>query len=267
MTQLVGALCEDRTKVILVSDRMITTEDDSLAFEHEAKFEIVSPNALVLAAGTIHEPELIEDAKLEMGGRPSIRQAAENLAKSYRNVRKKRIEHEILEVHGILNFDDFYNKQRLLHEDTNLQLIRDIERYGLGASFILGGVDRKAHLYYIDNPGIYRSFDTLGFCCVGSGDRHAEPVFAFYEFQPSLSASEALQIAYEAKKRAEMAGGVGRETDAWIIDKEGCYEIACETLQDIEGFREGREAVTQFRRQFEIKRKKIECPTSQTGNS
>jgi len=265
VTQLVGALCENRTKVILVSDRMVTTADNSLAFEHEAKFEMLAANALVLTAGTIHEPELIADARTEIGGRASIRQAVESLARSYRNVRNKRIEQEILQKYGISSFEDFYNKQRFLHEDTNIHFLRDIGAYQLGSHLLVGGVDQKAHLYYIADPGAYRSYDGLGFCCIGSGDRHAEPVFAFYGFKPSLPVSEVLQIAYEAKKRAEMAGGVGRETDAWIIDKEACYEIGYETIQQLEGFHQEQETFSQFRRQFEIKTAKIEYSTNQTG--
>ncbi len=267
MTQLVGALCEDKTKVVLVSDRMVTTGDGSLAFEHERKFEMLASNALILTAGTIHEPELITDARIEIGGRASIRQAVESLAKSYRSIRNKRIEHEILCRYGISSLDDFYNKQRFLHEDTNLQLLKEISDYPLGVHLIVGGVDQRGHLYYVLDPGAYRSYDALGFCCVGSGDRHAEPVFAFLGFKPSLSESEALQIAYEAKKRAEMAGGVGRETDAWIIDKEGCYEVGYNTIQQLEGWHKEQAIGSQFRKQFAIERDKIEYPPSQNETS
>lgn len=262
MTQLVGVLCENRSKVVLVSDRMVTTEDDSLAFEHEPKFESISSNALVLTAGTIHEPELIADTRAEIEARPSIRQIAENLAKSYRKVRNRRIEHEVLERYGIASFEDFYNKQRLLHEDTNLKLLGDIQDYKLEVWLLLGGVDQKAHLYLVGDPGTYRSYDALGFCCIGSGDRHAEPVFAFYGFSPSLSVPEGLQIAYEAKRRAEMAGGVGRKTDAWLIDKEGCHGIPDETIQQLEGFHSSQEIVSKFLRPLEIKTTRLEYPTT-----
>jgi hypothetical protein len=268
MTQLVGALCDNRTKVILVSDRMVTTEDGSLAFEHEPKYELMASNALVLTAGTIHEPELLEDAKLTTT--TIIRELADSISRSYRCVRRKRIEDEVLSRYGFSSFEDFYEKQRLLLEDTNMQLLEEIEKYnqpyGLGAEFVLGGVDRKAHLYYIADPGTYRSYDALGFCCVGSGDRHAEPVFAFFQFRPSLSASKTLQIAYEAKKRAEMAGGVGKETDVWLITEEGCYEIDYGTIEQIEAHREGKEALTQLlgEGEFELKTKKIENQTRQT---
>ena len=267
MTQLVAALCENRTKVVLVSDRMITTSDGTLAFEHEPKYEQVSNRAIVLMAGTVHEPEFIEDARLETERTASVRQIAENLAEGYRCVRKKRIEHEVLQRYGIPSFEDFYNKQRLLHEDTNLQFLEAIKDYDLEVDLVLGGVDNKAHIYHIAEPGTCISYDELGFCCVGSGDRHAEPVFAFYGFRPSLPVSHALQIAHEAKKRSEMAGGVGRETDVWIIDKEGCHEITDETTEELRKYHEDQETVSRLFDPIEIKTRKLKYPTNQARTS
>jgi len=192
VTQLIGVICENREKVVLLSDRMVTTSDGSLAFEHEAKCAFVGSNALVLTAGTIHEPELIANTQTEIRGKTSLIEIAESLAKSYRQIRRKRVEHEILEEMGILSFGDFYDIQSSLHETMVLDFSRKIEKYELGVHLLLGGVDEKAHLYIVVEPGTYRSFDALGFCCIGSGDRHADPVFAFYGFSPRLPAAEAL---------------------------------------------------------------------------
>lgn len=242
VTQLVGALCENRTKVVLISDRMVMDEDESLAFEHEAKVEILSSQALALTAGSVHEPELLEDVRAEISiGKESIRQIADSLAQHYGEIRRKRMEREILRKYGIASFDEFYNNQQRLHEDTNYRILNEIDKYKLDVGYILGGFDQKAHLYIIDEPGTYDSHDAVGFCCMGSGGRHADPVFAFFRYNPSMSESDVLQIAYAAKKRAEMAGGVGKQTDAWIINKDGCYEVeeAHETQEGL--FRMGHE--------------------------
>lgn len=261
VTQLIGVLCENREKVILISDRMVTTADRSLAFEHEAKFAVVAPNAVALTAGTIHEPELIADTRAEIKGKALVREIAESLSKNYRQIRKKRIEYEVLEAMGISSLDEFYRRQSFMHENTILVLSRKIENYDLGVAILLGGVDEKAHLYRIGEPGTYISFDELGFCCIGSGDRHAEPVFAFYGFSPRLSAAEALQIAFEAKKRAEMAGGVGAKTDAWIIEKGGIYEITTETIGELEESHSQQEDFSRFLTpSVELKTRKLEYP-------
>ncbi|PIU55669.1 MAG: hypothetical protein COS88_03965 [Chloroflexi bacterium CG07_land_8_20_14_0_80_51_10] len=79
MTQLVGVICENREEVILISDRMVTTADGSLAFEHEPKVEFIVPSALVLMAGSIHEPELITDARSAIKGKTPLREIADIL--------------------------------------------------------------------------------------------------------------------------------------------------------------------------------------------
>jgi len=258
MTQLVGVLCENGDKVILVSDRMVTTANGSLAFEHDPKFEPVSPNVIVLTAGTVHEPELILDVKAQIKGKALVREVAEGLAESYRNIRQKRIEHEILQEVGISSFEEFHRKQNFLHESMVLDLSMRIRDYDLGVALLLGGVDVKAHLYRVGEPGTYRSYDELGFCCIGSGDRHAEPVFAFYGFSMGIDEREAIQIAFEAKKRAEMAGGVGKKTDIWILEKGGIYEVVSETIQELEKSYEQEEKAPRNLGKIEIKRKKVE---------
>lgn len=262
MTQLVGVLCEDRTKVILVSDRMVSTGDGSITFEHEPKFALIAPNAIVLTAGSVHEPEIIIDAKIAIGdAKKSIREIADIVAEKFRIARQKHVVQEILEPYGLTSFEDYIEKQQRLHEDTNLRIIRKIDEYEFELAYIIGGVDEFAHLYFISDPGTSQCWDTAGFCTAGSGDRHAEPVFAFYEYRPSMMASEALQVAYEAKKRAEMAGGVGKETDEWIITKEGCYEVDKETIIQIEAIRGTKDSFSRFRQKFEVKCKPLGCAT------
>lgn len=258
VTQLIGALCEDRTKVILISDRMVTTTNGSLAFEHEPKFQIIAPNAIVLTAGTVHEPEIIAETRVQIKGKCSVLEIADTLSKNYRKIRKKRIENEVLEEMGIVSFDDFHRKQNLLNENSVLELSKKITDYDLGVHLLLGGMDDKAHLYRIGEPGTYRSFDELGFCCIGSGDRHADPVFAFYRFTLSLPLAETLQISFEAKKRAEMAGGVGSETDIWIIEKGGVYAVTPETIKELEESHTEQKGLSQFLTAVKPKTTKLE---------
>lgn len=234
MTQLVGVLCEKRTKVVMVSDRMVTTSDGSLAFEHEAKSERLAPNALVLVAGTVHEPELITDTRNEIKGVTPILEIAEKLSERYGQLRLKRIESEVLRRVGIPSLAVFYQMQQGLHDSNVFELSKSIRDYDLGLALLLGGVDERAHLYRIGEPGTYRSFDQLGFCCIGSGDRHADPVFAFYRFSPDITLEGALTIAFEAKKKAEMAGGVGRNTDAWVLDDKGIHVVSTDTIKNLE---------------------------------
>jgi len=255
MTQLIGVICENRKKVILISDRMVTAGNGSLCFEHERKCERVATNALVLTAGTIHEPELLEDTKNEIKGKVVIRDISEILSRHYRAIRKKRIVYEVLEKSGISSFNEFHSKQKILHDILVSQLSDKINKFSLDLALLLGGVDKEAHLYRIGEPGTYRSFDGVGFCCIGIGNRHADPVFAFYGFSPKLSVEDALKIGFEAKKRAEMAGGVGKHTDVWIIDKNGIKEVKPETIKKLEDSHVKQEDYSRLLKSIKIKTK------------
>ena len=69
MTQIIAALCNNRDEIVLVSDRMVSASDDSLQFEYEPKIQMITEYAACLISGTMHEPEVIEDARLEIAGR------------------------------------------------------------------------------------------------------------------------------------------------------------------------------------------------------
>lgn len=236
MTQIIAALCDNKSSLVIVSDRMVSANDGSLQFEFGDKLRVLTDYAVCLETGTMHEPEILTDTRIEIAGRQNIRQIAEIIAKHYRTKRTQRLETEILSKYGISSFSDFYNKQRLMHDKTHDSIMSDLDLYDFNLDIMLAGMDKNLypHIYVITEPGTTMSFDEVGFCCKGSGEDHADPVFAFYGYKPTMSHKEVLYIAYAAKKRAEMAGGVGKGTDAWIIDLNGCTKIKQDTLDTIE---------------------------------
>jgi hypothetical protein len=234
MTQLIGAICEKRQKIVLLSDRMVGRA--GLTFERGPKGEKIANNAMVLTAGTVHEPELIKAVKSEFQSvsKPLILKIAKQLTKKYHETRLARINDEILRARGFSSIHEFYAKQKMLHDSLVIDINSAIEKYDLRIHLLLAGVDSEAHIYYIHNPGTYSSFDEIGFFCPGMGKEQAESTFVWYDFTPDFSLSEALYIAFEAKKKAETAGSVGKATDAWIIDKDGIHDIKRETIEKLE---------------------------------
>lgn len=73
------------------------------------------------------------------------------------------------------------------------------------------------------------------------GDRHAENVFAWHRYMRELSRHEALYIAFEAKKKAELADGVDQSTDVLIIEADGISKVEESTVKDLEAIYESRE--------------------------
>ena len=64
MTQLTAAICDEGRTVVGLSDRMVTTGDMTLGFESpNRRAEGITGKSVVLLAGTVHEPDLIRDAR------------------------------------------------------------------------------------------------------------------------------------------------------------------------------------------------------------
>jgi len=251
MTQLIAAICDGGQTVVTVSDRMVATGDMTLTFEpEESKAQPISNKAVVLLAGTLHEPDLIRDAREKVRGKERIREIADGLKEIYQELRATRIEDEVLRpCAGIRTIAEYHDKQTKLHDTVVMDVNERMRRYDLGLVIVLAGVDEQAHVIQIGNPGAWRSYDNLGYCCTGIGNRHADNVFAWYKYTQSFPVNEALYIAFEAKRRAEMAGGVGRATDALIVSKDGVKAVTQETigrLGEIYDQREGRGQRTGF---------------------
>ncbi|MFC2032399.1 hypothetical protein ACFLUS_03420 [Chloroflexota bacterium] len=237
MTQIIAALCEERKMLVMVADRMVSDEGDTLHFEHEPKGQMLSYNAMILYTGTMHEPEIANTSMAEIAGRMKLPQMVEILSKNYRETRKKRVETEILGKHGFQSFDDYHNKQKQLTDITVECIEEELQDYELNLTMLFGGIDTNGtQIYVIDDPGTAHSHTEVGFCCMGSGERHADPVFAFYGYKPSMKVEDVLYISYVAKKRAEMAGGVGKDTDAWVISETGCYKVKEDTLKRLDAY-------------------------------
>jgi hypothetical protein len=238
MSQYIAASCNNGNELIIISDRMVSSADFSLTFEHETKLDRLTNSVCALCAGSIHEPEIINDTCKDITDRTSVRQIAEILAKNYRKIRQKHLEIVILSTYGLSSFDDFYNKQKLMQESTSKYILGQLDSYeGFDVDILVAGVDNEgSHVYRILNPGIHSSYDTLGFCSVGSGENHADSVFAIYHYQKTLNREQVLQIAYMSKKRAEMAGGVGISTDAWLIGNVGIARIMLGTIELLDDY-------------------------------
>jgi hypothetical protein len=222
MTQIIGAICDNGKTALAISDRMITTGDLSLAFEHELpKMDELTPNCIALTAGSalIHAP-IFENVCTKLGdkSRPKISEVVDELVKEFQELRIKNMENEVFREVA-LTIKQFYENQQQFHDAVVMRLTEKMEKYSIDLHILVVGVDSEgSHIYHIRDPGTSMPFDALGFCCIGIGQRHADVTFAYRRYTPSLPLKKALFIAYEAKKRAEMAGGVGKSTDITILD-------------------------------------------------
>jgi hypothetical protein len=94
-----------------------------------------------------------------------------------------------------------------------------------GSDIIVAGVDQSGgHIWKIDGRGKPWCHDPAAFAAIGIGQRHAESQFQFGRHHSYAPFSRTLFLAYKAKRRSEVAPGVGRIfTDMCVVSGLGAF--------------------------------------------
>jgi len=236
VTICIGSICEDGKKAIIISDRMITDDDLSIEFEHpEPKILQLSKNCMAVTSGSalffqeILEPVLIESHNES----PKISEIVEKVAKSYSDLRRKRVEELYFRPMGF-TIENFYKCQNERIVEFLGRKLDEFEFPG-GLEILIIGVDEKAHIYLVDTPGIPISLDAIGWGSIGTGYPHAENAFIANKYHTKLSFNQAVYFSHEAKRRAEVAPRVGKVTDIFYIDRNGIRQLSAESIEKLNG--------------------------------
>jgi hypothetical protein len=100
-----------------------------------------------------------------------------------------------------------------------------------GIDVIVAGVDNGGAQIYVINDGNFSCYNAIGFAAVGSGAGHAESQFMLARHAWNSPLPDTLLLTYFAKKRAEVAPGVGIATDLLMIQPNGSISGLNEDLE------------------------------------
>ncbi|HMD53817.1 MAG TPA: hypothetical protein VKJ65_04625, partial [Phycisphaerae bacterium] len=86
---------------------------------------------------------------------------------------------------------------------------------------IIAGVDTSTgwlepHIYCIRRNS-FECCDAVGYATIGSGARHVDAQFMQANFTRHFSLPKVIFLSYLAKRRAEKAPGVGKQTDMFLL--------------------------------------------------
>ncbi len=261
MTIIIGALCDGGNTVLLLSDKRITTVPHEFVFESQTKKIDIDSNSSILTSGVISNLVFIKDSKVALQEQVTIKGKAEIIAQNFSLFRAYKFTQEYLSLHGILNFNDFHSKQKYLNDSLVGGLIEQEKIYNIGVELILGGVDGDGgHLYNISHPGTHYNQDMIGFCSAPIlTNSRVGTIFEFCNYTTNSPLSKVLSIAFIAKKRTEILGGIGEKTEAWAINSaEGIKEISEETMLKLEGkYIETKKKLSSVFNKIEIEEKEI----------
>jgi hypothetical protein len=132
----------------------------------------------------------------------------------HRNLAKaKRAEAALLAPLG-LTVQTFLADQNQLNDQIVDQISRDLINFDVPyVAVLIVGIDTKGpHIYVVDDGNVSCN-DVIGFAAIGIGARHAESQFMLAGHSWQSPQAETALLTYVAKKRAEVAPGVGGGTE------------------------------------------------------
>jgi 20S proteasome alpha/beta subunit len=231
-----------QSAAIIAADRMITAGD--IQYEpFQSKLAAINHKTIVLVAGdyAIHS-HAVKKTMETVDAAASPYQIAQFYGHQIQLLRRQEAEAVYLAPLG-LNTDTFLAQQRELSEAFVTTITEQMQRHRapevealvIGSSEGLTGIP-YVQLYHIDTNGIVSCCDDVGFAAIGSGAWHAKSNLMQNGYTNGANYATALTAIYAAKKAADIAPGVGKDTDLYLVFKDGFVIVpneAAATLAEI----------------------------------
>jgi len=218
---------------------MITAGD--IQYEpYQSKLAAINQKTVVMIAGdyAIHSQAVKKTMQMADAAAPPER-VAHIYGQQIQILKRQEAEAIYLAPLG-LNIDTFMAQQKELSEyfvttiTEQLQRHRapDVEALVIGSSVGFAGIP-YVQLYHVDTNGIVSCCDDVGFAAIGSGAWHAKSNLMQNGYTNGANYATALTAIYAAKKAADIAPGVGTDTDLYLVFKDGFVPVPQETAAEM----------------------------------
>ena len=226
MTVGIAAICvsQGTSMIIGASDRMISMADIQAEPQMTKVLSYSTRIVSLIADSTSGHAAIynrVAPALLSLYPDPTVQQVADFWAGQYAEYRRQQSERKLLAPLGLTSYTLLHGG---LSADRIDKLIEEQREYQARVQTIITGVDATgvAHMYVIGDPdGQVTCADFDGYAAIGVGEWHVDSEFMFAGYTNKWEFPEALLLVYSAKKRAEAAPGVGKETDLFMITAQG----------------------------------------------
>lgn len=223
MTVCIVAINQKHKLIAFATDRMVTATFPPIEFEHSLpKLTKLNNYCIALSAGDAIIGKEVFDAVSEILQKtnPPIAQISEHVKEMYQRKRLQILEALHLRSRGINHKVFIEAGAKLLPPAIYAHIDHAFATFKLHLEAIIAGVDELgAKIYGVRNPGLVDCYNSIGFHAIGSGSMHAL-VSLIQTYAPEISIVETMYSVFRAKKVAEVAPGVGEETDLGIVDSQ-----------------------------------------------
>lgn len=217
MTIVLASIAEKGNAIIMASDRMLARAQLTYQFEHDnPKIRKVGSYLVGYAGTTTFADDILSHNYTAVS---PMHDFIEEFSAFYVKYGNRIVSRVLLESLG-LDLKTF-NENPMKYPPTLQQRVYD--RMGaakLNVSFIVCGYDQEQpKIFVIGEYGIFSTAHSVGYTAIGIGEPHASNFYMVNSFKFDTPLREAIYFAYQAKKSAEMAGGVGNCTDIYVLEK------------------------------------------------
>jgi len=223
------------------SDRMLTSGDVQFEPNTSKIYPLTTSIAAMTAGDSAFQIEILREVHKILEDR--MRSQPDNwwllrdvayLYLHYRNEIKKKRAEEILLVPLGLDLNSFVAKQKQMSDRFITQLTKELVNFEVpSVETIFAGVDQDgSHIYTVEHDRV-SCHDSVGFSAIGIGYSPAKSQFMLTGYNYESPIADSLLLTYTAKRRAEVAPGVGRGTDMFVIGPNlGSYIRITEVVLD-----------------------------------
>jgi hypothetical protein len=224
VTVCVAAICGGNI-LIGASDRMLTAGDVEFEPETQKIYSLSNSTVVMIAGEASLQTEILqllykfvaERIKEKPQEWIPIGDVANEYQSIYQGIKSRKAEMRILRPMG-LTLDTFIQRQKDMSSPLVADLTKEIVNFEMPPiEAIVSGVDGiGAHIYVVNNSEV-TCRDAIGFAAIGAGYWHANSQFMFAGHNRNRPLPETLLLTYAAKRRAEVAPGVGVGTDMFSM--------------------------------------------------
>lgn len=242
VTVCLAALCEGGSALVAASDRMVTLSD--VEFEPDiSKIISLGPRVFALCAGATNTHTEITNKLKQETGTVVLEDQVSDIAYMYADYHSESfVDSANLSILGRygLTMQDLTDATKQIRpeiiQDINASL--QSHRYADMQALICGidafPLGHLGHIYKVESlyghaPSV-TCWDSPGFAAIGSGAEHALSSLMLSGHTLNRSFKQTLMTVFIAKKRAEIASGVGKKTDLFIAGKFDTGEISIKAI-------------------------------------
>jgi hypothetical protein len=126
-----------------------------------------------------------------------------------------------------MNSDTFIAQQKEMSDSFIEKITEQMQKYEgeLVEALIIGSDDNHAQIYGVDSRGMITCYNDVGFAAIGIGGWHARSRLMQLGYHNNLTLAPALAAIFDAKKAAQIAPGVGDNTDMYFVAKTGYFQL------------------------------------------